>query len=657
MDRKTIIGLLLIGGILVTWIVFSMPSKEELEAKRLQRQHEKDSIENLAKEQRIADSLRVVALSQQRTDSIKNTLRTDSTQAGVPDSVRQFRADSIRQADTRNLYGAFASHADGKETFTVIENDLYRITLSNKGARIYSVKMKGYKSFDDYINEREDTLDLLKGQESSYFLTLSTNGGKVVNTDALYFNVVDEPFSVSGEDKKTIRLRAYADEDETKFIEYSYTLTGNNYMLDFDIRFQGMEKVMDVNQDIMDFTWYQAAPHQERDLKGERSRSSIYYRTAGGDVKSIGSGKNGSKDNIKGVKWLSFKQQFFSTTLIADNGFQVEGIKAAYLSPETDSTTSVNYAASLFVPYTYSADETFGMQFYLGPNHYNTLKKYDLGLESQINLGPFFLIRWVNFGVIWVFNIFQSMNLSYGLIILLLTIIIKIITIPVTYRTFVSSAKMRILRPEIEEINEKFPDPGDALKKQQAVMQLYKKAGVSPLSGCIPALLQAPILFAMFSFFPAAVELRQQKFLWAVDLSSYDSVLSLPFHIPFYGDHVSLFTLLMTITTLIYTTLSNTQTAAGGPAARQMKIMMILMPIIFLGVLNSYSAALSYYYFLSNLISIGLTFVIRGFFIDEKKLHAQIEENKKKPVKKSKWAARMEELQKTREQQLKKKKK
>jgi YidC/Oxa1 family membrane protein insertase len=320
--------------------------------------------------------------------------------------------------------------------------------------------------------------------------------------------------------------------------------------------------------------------------------------------------------------------------------------------PKEELSHNSRYESEVAIPYDYTPSETFAMQMYLGPNHYNTLKKFKIGLEDQIDLGPFFLISWINKGVIVVFNAFQKMHLSYGLIILLLTLIIKLITSPVTYRTFVSSSKMRLLKPDVDELAKKFK-PGEEIQKQQATMQLYRRAGVSPLAGCIPALLQMPILLAMFSFFPAAVELRQQGFLWAEDFSTYDSILQLPFSIPFYGNHVSLFTLLMTATTLIYTWMSSGQMASGtGAQARQMKIMMYVMPIVFLGVLNNYSAALSYYYFLSNLISILLMLVIRNFLVDEKKLHAILEENKKRPEKKSKWAERLAEMQKVREQQV-----
>jgi YidC/Oxa1 family membrane protein insertase len=289
------------------------------------------------------------------------------------------------------------------------------------------------------------------------------------------------------------------------------------------------------------------------------------------------------------------------------------------------------------------------MNLYLGPKDYKIMRRYKQDLEEQISLG-WWLFRYVN--TLVIINLFQwldGFNLSYGLIILILTIIVKLALSPITYKTYLSSAKMRVLKPDIDALNEKNKD-ADPLKKQQEVMNLYRRAGVNPLSGCIPALLQMPILFAIFQFFPSSIELRGQGFLWADDLSSWDSIASLPFTIPFYGNHVSLFTLLMTATTMIYTMLS--QTNMGDSAqAKQMKILMYVMPIMFLGVLNSYSSALSYYYFLANTVSIAQTLVIRYFIVDENKLRAQIDENKKKPVKgKSRWAAKLEEMQKLQQQ-------
>jgi YidC/Oxa1 family membrane protein insertase len=299
------------------------------------------------------------------------------------------------------------------------------------------------------------------------------------------------------------------------------------------------------------------------------------------------------------------------------------------------------------IPYAGVADEAIGMSLYFGPNKYNILRKYKLDLERQIPLGwSFFLMQWINrFAVLPVFNFLGSFGWNYGIVILVLTILLKTVLYPVAYKTYLSSAKMRLLKPEVDEISQKYPKKEDAMKKQQATMAMYKKAGVNPMSGCIPVLLQMPILIAMFRFFPASIELRQEAFLWANDLSTYDSVLSLPFTIPFYGDHVSLFCLLMTISTIIYTYMNNQMMGSGAQQMPGMKTMMYLMPIMFLGIFNSYSSGLSYYYLLVNLITFAQMYIFR-WFIDEDKLHKKIQENKLKPVKVSGFQKRLEDMAK-----------
>jgi YidC/Oxa1 family membrane protein insertase len=302
--------------------------------------------------------------------------------------------------------------------------------------------------------------------------------------------------------------------------------------------------------------------------------------------------------------------------------------------------------ATVSLPFNAAKDKQLDLAFYFGPNKYNIMRSYHLDLEKQIPLGwSFFLMQWINrFAVLPVFNFLEGFNLNYGIIILILTILLKIVLFPIAYKTYLSSAKMRLLKPEVDEITAKFPKKEDAMKKQQATMALYKKAGVNPMSGCVPMLLQFPILLAMFRFFPASIELRQEAFLWAEDLSSYDSIFDLPFNIPFYGDHVSLFTLLMTISTIIYTKINNDMMSTGNQLPG-MKTMMYLMPVMFLGFFNSYSSGLSYYYLLANLITFAQMYAIRSF-VNEDKLHAQIQENKKKPVKKSNFQKRLEEMAK-----------
>jgi YidC/Oxa1 family membrane protein insertase len=351
------------------------------------------------------------------------------------------------------------------------------------------------------------------------------------------------------------------------------------------------------------------------------------------------------------VKWIGFKQLFFNSTIIANEFFPNAQIRSTIF--EENPKYLANFYADIAFPYEGTQKESVGIQFYFGPNHYQTLKQYKIELERQVYLG-YAIVRPVNqYLIIPTFNFLRNYIGNFGLIILLLTIFIKLILFPFTYKSYMSQAKMRALKPEIDEINNKIGMGTEkAMERQQATMALYKKAGVNPMGGCLPMLLQFPILIAMFFFFPTSIELRQESFLWAHDLSTYDSILDLPFKIPFYGDHVSLFCLLMTITTIISTSLN--QQAASSQAMPGMKTMMYMMPIMFLFILNSYSSGLSYYYFLANVITIGQTYIIR-YFVDEEKIRAQLQVNKKKPVKKSNFQKRLEDMAKQRGVQMPKK--
>lgn len=653
MDRNTIVGLLLIGAILVGWWLIMKPSAEEIEKERQRAQHIRDSIAQVHRQKAIQDSIRLAEEAAKITSAETQPVIPDSLLAELPDSTKQAVLDSIQKAQAADLFGPFAAHANGNEELVRIETEKFVLHFSPKGGKIYRVQLLGYQTYKKrFIELQPDTLKLFLEELSGYNLTLFC-ANRPINTADLVFVTDASSQTISGDQTAVVSMKAYANNRPDQYIEFLYTIKGNDYMIDFDVNLVNLEKVLDPNQGELPFSWTQVTPSQERDVVNERNRSNIFYKGTDGDIYRVKRGGGPGKKKIeREIQWISFKQQFFCTALIAKDGFKDYPFPAESAAP-ADNNPFINlaYNVELAIPYNYQPRETFAMQMYLGPNHYNTLKKYKMDLEDQIDLGVIFIFSWVNkYLIIPVFNFFDKMKLGYGLIILLLTLIIKLLLSPITYKTFVSSAKMRILKPDIDEISAKFK-PEQALEKQQAIMQLYRRAGVSPLSGCIPALLQMPILLAMFSFFPAAIELRQQGFLWANDLSTYDSILQLPFHIPFYGSHVSLFTLLMTATTMIYTWMSSAQMNTGGIQAQQMKIMMFIMPILFLGILNNYSAALSYYYFLSNLISIVLTLVIRKFFIDENKLRLIIEENKKRPIKKSKWQQRIEEMQRIRQEQ------
>ncbi len=651
-DKKTIIGILLIVVIMVAWGWWMAPTKAEREQAAAKKKRFNDSVLLAERNQFIADSIEFTKAT--LPDTLANV---DSTILNLPDSIRKDTLEKIKLQDAKGKFGAFATHGTGNAELITVETEKFLLTFNTKGGVIYRAQMLGYQTYNSrFIAKKNDTLDLWIPNETNFSTTLPIAGAGI-ETSELYFSTRAKSTKIKGDEKTTLSFRVFANNDSSKYLEYNYTISGNNYMIDFDINTVGLHEMIDPGTGEIPFTWTMATPSQEHEVDKERENSNIYYQKQDGDVSQLKGGVKGTKGVMKEVKfalkWVSFKQQFFSAALIPNDGFKGNMYRMSTTRhEEADLKRNKTFAAELGLPYLFAPKETFKMRMYLGPNHRKTLVKYDLGLEDQIDIGSFFLIEWINLGVIVVFNFFAKLGWNYGIIILMLTLIIKLITMPLTYKTFVSSAKMRLLKPDIDALGEKFK-PEEAMAKQQAVMQLYRKAGVSPLSGCIPALLQMPILFAMIAFFPGAFELRQEGLLWANDLSTYDSILDLPFNIPAYGNHVSLFALLMTISTIFYTKMNSSQmTATGGMQAQQMKIMMYLMPVVFLVFLNSYSAALSYYYFLSNLISILLMLFIRKFMIDEKKLHAQIEENKKKAPKKSKWMTRMEEIQKARTEQM-----
>lgn len=624
MDRNTIIGILLIIAIVIGFSVYNAPSAEE----RAKQKQQRDSVLRANREKAFNDSI-LLAQKSAASEANKAVSSNDTLETN----------DSLNSNQFKDLYGVFSTAAMGEEKLITIDNELLQLTFSNKGGVIKSAKLKQFKNYHS-----KDTLSLFLSDLSTFYMPLSVQN-RNIRTDSLYFDFVNTSSTqVSGENTATVTMRLYAGDDK-KFIEYKYVIKGNEYMIDFSISMNQMEGVID-NASMVDLEWQSAAPHQEKSESRERENSSVYYRDISGDVSKLGFSNKEKEEIDYNLKWIGFSQQFFTQTIIAKNEFS-HPITLQSEAGAEGSGLIKTFSASIRLPFEGKSNETFDMLMYLGPKDYKILKKYDVELEEQISLG-WKIFRLVNtWFIINVFQFLDSYNISYGIIILILTILVKIILSPVTYKTYLSSAKMRILKPDIDAINEKNKD-GDPLKKQQEVMALYRKAGVSPFAGCIPGLIQMPILFAIFNFFPSSIELRQQGFLWADDLSSYDSILQLPFNIPFYGDHVSLFTILMTITTMIYTSMTTTNMGSGAQA-QQMKIMMYVMPILFLGVLNSNSAALSYYYFLANTISIAQTFIIRKFIIDEKKLHAQIEENKKRPeskIKKSKWQQRLEDMQK-----------
>jgi YidC/Oxa1 family membrane protein insertase len=618
MDRNSIIGFVLIALVLVGYSYYTAPTKEELARKQFER-----------------DSLALV--SQKRTlDSIKSNATVSTLDTVAP-------TDSAKQQQFVNQLGLFAHTAQGNVEFFTIENEKLKVTLSSLGGKVQQVELKNYTTHD------KKPLLLYQADSSAMGLNFFAEN-KPISTNTLYFKPKGKSFAIKGNGSESFIMRLEAAPD--KYIDYIYTLNGNTFDLKFDINLTGLQNVIAANSAFIELDWRAALVKQELTMSAERSVSTVYYKYADEQVDYLSESESDQESLNEKVKWVAFKQQYFSSILIAKNLFEpaIVGVQV------NDNDTSIvkHMQANVRIPYGHQASETFSSSFYFGPNHYQTLKAYNIQLEKIVPLG-WGIFGWVNqFLVIPVFNWLNTFNLNFGIIILILTIIIKVALLPLTYNAYKSGAKMRVLQPEVKEIQDKHKE--EPIKLQQELMGLYKKAGVSPLGGCIPLLLQMPILIAMFRFFPASIELRQEAFLWATDLSTYDSIWNfgkLPVIDYIYGDHVSLFTLLMTVSTLLYTHYNMQMSSAMNA---QMKWMQYIMPVMFLGIFNNYSAGLSYYYFLANMISIGQQSLFRAF-IDEDKIHAQIQENKKRPAanKKSSFQTRLEKMAKERGYQLPKK--
>lgn len=643
MSRDNIIGLVLIAVIMIGYSLFTAPTQEErLEAQRIQ-----DSLYVVQQQQEQALQA-IEAQPQQVTPQVEQPV------IEIPPVRNIQELDSAQLGTLTNRFGQFATGAIGTKEFITLENDLLRLKISTQGGHIFSAELKNYKTWDQH------PLKLFVGENNTFALQFFAEN-KSINTFDLFFTPYfpDQRFAqqteivVTGNDSTHLSLRLFTTAhtpENPSYIEFLYGIRGNDYMVDFQINFVGTAQALAGSGNMATLDWNMRMPRQEKSLVNEQNNTTVFYKFTDNEVSRIRETRDGEENLPTPVRWVAFKQQFFTTTLIAKNGF-TSGNVSSFKVEETDIAHTKTMGISMNLALEPRTDNHIPMQIYMGPNHFSTLKQYDLLLERQIPLGwGFFLTAWINrFVIIPVFNFLDGFNFNYGIIILILTILIKVVTLPFSYKTHFSQAKMKLLKPEIDEINKKFPKPEDGMKKQQTVMALYKKAGVSPMAGCIPMLLQLPILLAMFRFFPASIELRQQGFLWADDLSSYDSILSLPFYIPFYGDHVSLFTLLMTVSTLLYTHM-NSQMMSTGTQMPGMKAMLYIMPIMLLGMFNNFASGLSYYYFLTNVFTIGQTYIFK-LFVNEDKLRQQIEENKKKPVKKSKWAERLEKIQKQQESQ------
>lgn len=639
MDRNTIIGFLLIAGIMVGFTLLTKPSQEEL-----------------AKQKRYNDSIALVQQQQMAAQHVQDSLnKTIALADSVAGAASGAASDSTAIALRSDAFGGFSASAFGEEKFVTLENDLLKLVVSNKGGRVYSAELKKYKA------QEGKPLFLFDKEESSFNYVLITNNNRVVNTSDLFFEPQGEILKDSaGNQVLTMRLKTTV---EDSYIDFVYSLPADDYMVRYEVRANKMNEIMPMSVNSLEMNWKSDIRQQEKGRSFEERYSALNFRYVAGDLDKLNQSKDDQKNVDNQIKWIAFKDQYFSTVLIADKSFT-----STYLKSEKRAENSgylKSYQADMVVPFDVTGREATGFRFYFGPNHYKTLSSYDKGVDSAdklylrdlISLG-WGIFGWVNrFFVIPMFNFFSKYVGNFGIIILLMTIVIKLLLAPLTHKSYLSSAKMRVLKPEIDEINARIP-ADKAMERQQATMALYNKMGVSPMSGCLPMLLQMPLLIAMFSFFPAAIELRQESFLWVKDLSAYDTLFSWKANIPLIGsflnNHVSLFALLMTVTSIFSTKISmqNTTTSPDQPGANMMKYMMYFMPVMFFFMFNSYASGLTYYYFLSSLFTIIQTAIIRASINDEKmleELRAKAKVNAKNPKKKSSFMERIEKMQ--REQQ------
>lgn len=641
MDRNTVIGLLLITAIIIGFTIYNRPSQEQI----AEQQRLRDSIA-------LAETQRAEVLNKAEIES--DTFLGEVAQIEHGNNISNFfSAGSTQVSDNSDSLNTIADPSQAEELI-VLENDKVRLVLNTKGGSIQSAQLK------EYLHYLGDSLFLFENKEEARFnLELFNRNSVRLSTEDEYFT----PIKSANDNSVIMRLQQSADQ----YIDFVYTLPEDEYMMDFDIRVVGMRSGLHP-ESLTNFrlNWEQKIRQQEKGRAFENRYSRIHYKYDKQDVNKLSESKTDKKELSDPVKWIAFKDQYFSLIIIGEKPFN-NTLLSSELLPDAEYIK--DYKAEVWSPVEVSPDGDLisaGFKYYFGPVHYNTLKAYDDGvssssdkleLEEIVHLGYKWL-SWVNkWFVIPMFNFFLTLDWSMGLIILILTLIVKIIISPLTYKSYMSSAKMRVLRPQIQDIEKKFPgkEQDMMMKRQQATMELYNKAGVSPMSGCLPMVIQMPVLLALFFFFPSAIELRQQSFLWADDLSTYDSIISWTGNIPlitkYIGNHISIFCLLMTVTNVIYARYNMAAMDTGQQTMPGMKSMPIFMSVFMFFFLNSYPSGLTYYYFLSTLITIIITTIMKKV-IDEERILAQLEANKKKPKKKkSGFMARLEEAQKLQEKQ------
>ena len=628
-DINSLIGFVLLGAIILWWMYSNQPTPEEkLEA-------EKNKIENVEQ------------------TTVTSTL-TDTTKSS---EIITQATDSLSLVKAQGQLGVFAYSAtlpsvqeDGE---TVLENDLLKLIISNKGGQIKEALLKNYVTYDSL------PLYMIKDNNATFNINFGTSDNRTLNTKDLFF----EPTLTKSSGNQVLSMKLKV--SEGNFLEYRYVMKPTEYMVDFTVRSQGLSASLDANKPVtLDYSL--EAFRKEKSISYENQQTEMYYEKEDEKIDYLSIGDEDDAEESD-VNWVAYKQHFFSSILISEQAFSSAKLESKTLSIDEDVDTTFTKAFYLKAPLALQAGElNYNMNWYIGPNDYQILKKYDRNIKEIVNLGWGifgYLNRWI---FIPVFNLLQLFIGNYGLIIILLTIVVRIIMSPLVYKSYLSSAKMKVLKPEMEEINKRLPGKENAMKRQQETMALQSKAGVSPLAGCIPALLQMPVFFALFRFFPSNIDLRQQGFLWADDLSAYDSIYELPFRIPMYGSHISLFPILASLAIFFYMKMSQDQQMGmqqpqqeGMPdMQKMMKMMMYLSPVMMLVFFNMYASSLSLYYFVSNLLTVAIMLVIKHYIIDEDKIHAKIQENKLKPKKEGKFRQRLNQaMSQAQEQQAQQKKK
>lgn len=632
LDRNSIIGFIIIAGLLI-WMMLNNINKEQ---EAMANDSEK------AKKEQI------------------DTARTNSIETAIIDHLEV--NDSVSEIKLKESLGAFAYSAllpSAEGGATELKNELLTLSISNKGGLIENLTVNDFKRFS---SKSDEIVQLIRDRNAEFNLELHTNDNRVLNTKDLYF---EPELSNEGENQVlAMRLKASANQ----FLEFRYVIKPNDYMLDFSIRTQGLNKIVDLSKNPQ-LDWAMKTYRNEMSISYENRYTILAYEYENGKDNSLSPASKLDDKSVKDVSYIAFKQHFFTSILLTDTPFTTAELKSENMVKDEaiDTVFTKQFAAVLPLEYK-NGELNYDMNWYFGPSDYKILKSYERNLDQVVPLG-WGIFGWVNrYLFIPAYSLISSFSIiSHGIAIIIFTILVRLAMSPITYKSYLSQAKMKVIRPEINELNEKFKN--DPMKKQQETMKLYSKAGVNPMAGCIPALLQIPIFYSLFQFFPSAFELRQKSFLWADDLSSYDAVIQLPFTIPFYGNHVSLFPLLASIAIFFYMRMTTGDQQMAAPQqegmpdmGKLMKIMIYISPVMMLFFFNNYASGLSLYYFVSNLITIGIMYVIKNHIIKEGKIKAIIEENKTKQKPKGRFQKKMQEMmeqaqeqQRLKEQQKKKK--